>query len=263
MTQSEQKVCRLPDRIGEIQEIINRFSCPKDELKVKILETLEHDDPGMSISSEFDEPSFYLDWVYKRLPKDNQRAFQKATVEILNSLAASPETSMSAESADQVMIMLHEVFTTDSPEHPQVIENLKKIIEDESTCLIKTQLTPDITISMHMRAVQMLAGFHIKEPVSFWDHLVKKFGNDYAPLASCGVFNSDFDTGIQWLIDHKDIPETLDSFVRSLPYYYETKFGTERCDNAIETLIPHVSIEYAKMLRFDQQSIKDWLKREN
>jgi len=115
---------------------------------------------------------------------------------------------------------------------------------------------------MHERAIQMLVGFDAVEPLSYWNNLVETYGDNYAPLASQGVFNLDFDTGVNWLINHKNLQKVLDVFITCLPYYYETQFGIAKCDEAIKRLIPHVSPKYAKMIALEQQNVKDWLKRE-
>lgn len=263
MQQLENNVCKLPDRTKEIQSIVHRFSCSGHKLQRRIQHTLESGDEGMSLSREFDTPSFYLEWVYKKLPPAHQETFQRTTLAILDSLTAHPDSSMSAESADELLLMLHGVFRSDSPTRPHAIEDLKTIIANDKTRTICTQVAPDITVTLHERAVQMLVGFNSKEPLSFWNQLVETYGDSYAGLASQGVFNFDFDAGVQWLLDHKDLQKVLSVFSQCLPYYYETRFGMDRCDNAINTIVPRVSKKYAQGLRREQQRIKDWLERES
>ncbi len=262
MKEPEQVICKLPDRTREIQEIVHHFSSDKDKLQKRIRQTLDFGDEGMSLSREFDCPSFYLEWVYKKLPPVSQKAFQQATLALLDSAVADPKNSMSPNSADELLLILHEVFGSDSEARPQILENLKKIIANDSTRSIVTQLTPENTVSLHMRALQMFVGFETKEPLSFWNQILKTYGTSYAGLVLGGVFNQDFDSGLQWLLDHRDSQEVLNAFMGSLPYYYESKFGAKRCDAAINTITPQVPERFARILRDEQERIKIWLVRE-
>lgn len=257
-----ERICRRPDRAKQIQDILKDFSCKESELQDKIRQTLESGDEGMLLSREFDSSEFYLTWVYEKLNQPEKERFQDATLTLLDKLVENPKTELKPEAADGLLLILHNVCKPDGNATKHAAGNLKKLIENQETLNIKHKLGyTNIVVTLHERAVQMLVGFRTKEPIGYWKALAKKHkGGHYEGLILGGIINSDLDSGLDWLVDHKNSRGIQEAFLRSLPYYYSERFGIKRCDEAIEKIIDKISPKFAKELKNEQMGIKKWLK---